>query len=516
MIGSGADAAIERHLARLSLPELVSLLTGADFWVTSAQPRIGLRSMVLSDGPAGVRGQRWDEHPSVALPAPTSWAASWDETLVARLAGLLAGEARRKGVDVVLGPTVNLQRSPLAGRHFECLSEDPLLSGRMGVAYVRGLQAVGVAATAKHYVANDAETRRFTVDVRVDERTLREIYLTPFEQLVTDGGVWVVMAAYNGVNGTTMTDHPLLTDPLVTEWGFDGVVVSDWYATRSTEASAVAGLGLVMPGPGGPWGQALVAAVADGSVPAALVEDKARRILRLARRVGALPDTAVPVEQPDAPSPEEIAALLRHAAADGMVLLRNAGEALPLDPRSLRRVAVLGPNALIPAVQGGGSIGVTAQYTVTPVHGLRAALGDGVHVAHATGVHNRPGLSPVSADLVTCPSCWRPGLAVRYLDREGRQLRAEHRTSGRLVWSGLRQSSWPAPRSRSPRASAPRRRDDGAWASPGWGRSPSAWTVSGSWRTSPWKTTTSPRSSLTLRSVGSPGPWRPARRSMSR
>ena len=429
------DADVERRLARMGLRDRVGLLSGAGYWVTAARPEIGLRAIVLSDGPVGVRGQRWDEQPSVALPCPTALAASWDEALVARLAGVLAAEARRKGVDVVLGPTVNLQRSPLAGRHFEYLAEDPLLSGRIGVAYVRSLQAAGVAATAKHYVANDAESNRFTVDVRVDERVLREVYLAPFERIVVDGGVWVVMAAYNGVNGATMTENALLTHPLVDEWGFDGVVVSDWYATRSTGASVLAGLGLAMPGPTGPWGDALATAVEDGTVPVAVVDDRARRLVQLAARVGALTDVP-PAGAPARHSPADVARLLRDAATEGTVLLRNAGDLLPLDRRALRRVAVVGPNAAVPAIQGGGTAGVTAQYAVTPLGGLRAGLGDEVEVTYAAGAVNRPGLSPVPVDAAACPHCGRPGLRVRYLDPDGRLLRAEHRTVGRLVWFG--------------------------------------------------------------------------------
>jgi beta-glucosidase len=434
MTVAGLELSVVRRLGALTRRERVRLVTGAGFWCTAAAPELGLRSMVLSDGPVGVRGQRWDEHGSAVLPSPTAWAASWDEVLVERLGGLLAAEARRKGVDVVLGPTVNLHRSPLAGRHFECLSEDPLLSGRIGVAYVRGLQVHGVGACAKHYVANDSESSRFTVDVRVDERTLRELYLAPFESLVVDGGVWMVMAAYNGVNGTTMTGNLLLTDPLVAQWGFDGVVVSDWYAARSTVASALAGLGLVMPGPAGPWGEALVDAVGEGSVPADAVADKAARMLRLAGRVGALADE--PVGAAEGWSGDRATQLLRGAAAEAMVLLRNAGAVLPLDCGSLGRVAVLGPNAAEPTVQGGGSAELTADHVITPLQGIRAALGNEVVVEHVTGAYNRPGLSPIRAECVTCPACGRPGLAVRYLDPAGRQLRAEHRMSGRLVWFG--------------------------------------------------------------------------------
>jgi beta-glucosidase len=385
----GEDA--ERLVSALDVAAQVGLLTGAAYWTTSAAPGVGLRPMVLSDGPVGVRGQWWDEEPSAALPSPTGWAATWDEPLVARLGGLLAAEARRKGVDVLLGPTVNLQRSPLAGRHFEYLSEDPLLSGRIGAACVRGLQSAGVAGTAKHYVANDSETKRFTVDVRIDERALREVYLAPFEHLVVDGGVWVVMAAYNGVNGSTMTDHPLLTDPLVTEWGFDGVVVSDWSATRSTTASALAGMGLVMPGPGGPWGADLLAAVRDGSVPRAVVADKVRRLLRLAGRVGALGESA-PVAVPAPRRGDDAAGLLREAAAAAMVLVRNDGDTLPLRRSSLRRVAVIGPNAAEPAVQGGGQ-GDDRQHTG----------GGGAH-QNRSGKSRAASRKPASATATTRPT----------------------------------------------------------------------------------------------------------------
>src|SRR4051812_2688490 len=222
---------LHERLAALSLEQKVRLLTGADFWSLHAEPAAGLRRIVMSDGPAGVRGERWDERePSANVPSPTALAATWDVGRVERLGRLLAWECRRKGVDVLLAPTVNLHRTPYGGRHFECFSEDPLLTARIGVAYVRGLQDEGVGATVKHFVANDQETERFTLDADVDERVLRELYLAPFEAIVREGGVWAVMAAYNGVNGTTMTESPLQRDVLKGEWGFDGVVVSDWFA----------------------------------------------------------------------------------------------------------------------------------------------------------------------------------------------------------------------------------------------------------------------------------------------
>ncbi|MFF3447690.1 glycoside hydrolase family 3 C-terminal domain-containing protein [Streptomyces sp. NPDC002667] len=288
MRGTGDEAEREALLGKLTLREKVRLLTGATTWRTRAEPVLGLREMVLSDGPAGVRGQSWDERePALLLPSASALGALWDEKLVERLGGLLAAEAHRKGVDVILAPTLNLHRSPLGGRHFECLSEDPELTGRTGAALIRGIQARGVAATAKHYVANDSETDRLTVDVRVSERALREVYLAPFEAAV-EAGVRVVMAAYNGVNGATMTASPLLENPLKGEWGFDGVVVSDWGAVRTGEPSARAALDLAMPGPENAWGEALVRAVEEGRVPRTTVDDKVRRLLRLAAACGAL------------------------------------------------------------------------------------------------------------------------------------------------------------------------------------------------------------------------------------
>ncbi|HEY1621829.1 MAG TPA: glycoside hydrolase family 3 N-terminal domain-containing protein, partial [Streptosporangiaceae bacterium] len=238
-------------VAELTLEEKVGLLTGQDLWSTVPAQRIGLRSMILSDGPSGVRGQSWDERdPSLNLPSATALSASWSPELAAEYAAVIAAEARRKGVDVVLGPTINLHRSPLGGRHFEAFSEDPLLTARLAVAYVESLQSLGVGATPKHYVANDFETQRFTVDVRVGERALRELYLRPFEDSVTTARAWLVMSAYNSVNGATASENDLLETPLNDEWGFDGVVVSDWTAVRSTEAARHA-QDLAMPGPRG-------------------------------------------------------------------------------------------------------------------------------------------------------------------------------------------------------------------------------------------------------------------------
>ncbi|MFZ0973109.1 MAG: glycoside hydrolase family 3 N-terminal domain-containing protein, partial [Solirubrobacteraceae bacterium] len=324
------ESDLAARVASLSLEQKVRLLTGADFWSLHSEPAAGLRRLVVSDGPAGVRGERWDERdPSANVPSPTALAATWDEELIEELGGLLASEARRKGVDIVLAPTVNLHRTPYAGRHFECFSEDPLLTARIGVSYVSGIQDGGVGATVKHFIANDSETERMTLDAHIDERTLRELYLAPFEAIVREAGVWSVMASYNAVNGEPMTESSLLRDVLQRELDFDGLVMSDWFATSSTDASARAALDLVMPGPDGPWGEALVQAVRAGKVDPATIDDKVLRVLRLAARVGALEGTAP--SRPPAFDDHDIAAALRRIAAAGFVLARNERALLPLD-----------------------------------------------------------------------------------------------------------------------------------------------------------------------------------------
>ncbi len=427
---------IESALGRLDLGQKVRLLTGSGFWGTYPEPLVGLRAMVLSDGPAGVRGVTWDEREtSVNVPSPTALAATWDEPLVERIGALLAGEARRKGVDVLLAPTVNLHRTPLGGRHFECYSEDPLLTARIGTAYVRGVQSGGVAATVKHYVANDSETERMTVDVQVDERTLRELYLAPFEEIIRDARPWLVMAAYNGVNGATMTENRLLADPLKSVWGFDGVVVSDWLATTSTEESARAALDLVMPGPTGPWGERLVAAVGAGAVSETDIDEKLRRLLLLAARVGAL--DGIPPAVPLAAAPgAERADLLRETAARAMVLVRNEEAALPLDRATVRRVAVLGPNAETARTQGGGSAWVSPERLVSPLDGLRAGLGSDVEVSYAAGARTSRALQAVPIAATRDPVSGEPGLRVHLVDAAGEVLVDERRLSGTLRWIG--------------------------------------------------------------------------------
>ncbi|BAU82965.1 beta-glucosidase [Streptomyces laurentii] len=382
------ERVVEAALAALDLDTKARLLAGRDMWSLPALPAIGLASLVLSDGPVGVRGVRWSaDDPSVALPSPTALAASWDPGLARRAGRLLAQEARRKGVHVLLAPTVNLHRSPLGGRHFEAYSEDPYLTGALATGYVQGVQDGGVGTTVKHFVANDAETDRFTVDNRVADRPLRELYLAPFEAVVANAHPWGIMTAYNQVNGTTMTEHRhLVHDVLRGEWGFDGVNVSDWMAARSTRAAIDAGLDLAMPGPQTVYGPALAAAVRAGEVDEAAVDTAVRNVLRLAARVGAL-DGAPPVVTTP-PAPVDGAALAREIAHRGVVLVRNEGGLLPLAPdrpggtpapapATPATVALSGAAARDARVLGGGSAQVFPDHVVSPLDGLAAALPDG-------------------------------------------------------------------------------------------------------------------------------------------
>ncbi|MFK4853536.1 glycoside hydrolase family 3 protein [Microbacterium sp. ZW T6_19] len=414
-------------LEKLTLEQKAALVQGADFWTTVPLPEIGLRALTLSDGPAGVRGPRWDERePSLNLPSGSALAASWDTDLAYRYGAAAASEARRKGVDVVLGPTINLHRSPLGGRHFECLSEDPELTAELGAAYVRGMQENGVAATPKHYVANDSETDRFTVDVEVDERTLREVYLAPFERAV-EAGAWSVMSAYNSVDGVTMTENDLLENPLNSEWGFDGVVVSDWTAVRSLD-SAAAAQDLAMPGPAPAWAD-LVEAVRDGRVQEADVDRKVLRILLLAERVGALEGTDAVT-----PAPLDGPAFAKEAAIEGTVLLQNSG-VLPLDASALAKVAIIGHNAKDARTQGGGSATVLPEKVVSPLDAIRAAL-PGAEVGYEIGAVVQEGVAEIPLESIVNPATGEPGLRVSFHDAEGTELFAENRRATALVWFG--------------------------------------------------------------------------------
>ncbi|MBW8091476.1 glycoside hydrolase family 3 C-terminal domain-containing protein [Streptomyces hygroscopicus subsp. hygroscopicus] len=435
--GDGAAEAVEKALGLLDLDTKARLLSGQDMWSLPAVPAIGLRSLVMSDGPIGVRGVHWTaDDPSVALPSPTALAATWDPELARRAGRLLAQEARRKGVHVLLAPTVNLHRSPLGGRHFEAYSEDPYLTGAIGTGYVTGVQEGGVGTTVKHFVANDAETERFTVDNEVGARALRELYLAPFETIVKNARPWGVMAAYNGVNGSTMTEHRWLQQGVLRgEWGFDGFIVSDWMAARDTVRALKGGLDVAMPGPRTVYGEALAAAVREGRVTEAELDGAVRRLLTLAARVGALDGAAPAVAPADRPGPIDGDALAREIARRSFVLLRNEaaggrGAVLPLGtggPGGVRSLALIGAAARDARVLGGGSAVVFPDHVVSPLDGLRAALPPDVALSYAVGADPTDELAPAAR-----------GFELRAVVRaaDGRVLGESRLPSGQVQWIG--------------------------------------------------------------------------------
>jgi beta-glucosidase len=378
-------ADIEGLIDELTLDEKTALTAGEDLWSTVEIERLSIPKIRVTDGPNGARGASLPGdggNTSVCVPCGSALGATWDVDLLRRVGVLLGQETRRRGCRVLLAPTVNIHRSPLAGRNFECYSEDPLHSGTLASAFVQGVQSQDVATTVKHFVGNEAEFERMSMSSVIDERTLREIYLLPFEMAVRDGGSLGVMTSYNRVNGTWCGESPALLDILREEWGFEGFVLSDWYAATSTE-SARAGMDLEMPGPARAFGPRLAEAVRAGEIDESAIDAQVRRLLTVFDRVGALgavtDDVGASVDLP------EDRALAREAATSAIVLLQNGG-ALPIDKAAVRRVAVIGPNADRAVMMGGGSASLTPAYRTSPLAALRDAFGDGVEIVHEPGV----------------------------------------------------------------------------------------------------------------------------------
>jgi beta-glucosidase len=382
------DSTASSMLAELTLGEKASLCLGSDFWHTAPVERLGIPAIMVSDGPHGLRTQPEEaDHvgisgsvPATCFPTACALGSSWDPQLVRRVGEALGREARAQGVAVVLGPGINIKRSPLCGRNFEYVAEDPLLSGVLGAALIDGIQSQGVGASLKHYAANNQETDRLRVSAEVDERTLRELYLAGFERAVTQARPWTVMCAYNKVNGTYASEHAwLLTTVLREEWGFDGLVVSDWGAVHDRVAALAAGLDLEMPPNLGVSDAAIVSAVNSGQLDEQVLDTAVARVLRLVDRATATTEPP-PVLDPDAHH-----ALARAAATECAVLLRNEDRLLPLRPSHGDTIAVIGEFARTPRYQGAGSSQVNPTRVDVALDELRAAVPDGVEVAFAAG-----------------------------------------------------------------------------------------------------------------------------------
>jgi beta-glucosidase len=429
---------VEQLLDQMTLAEQVSLLGGRNMWNTVPNDRIGLEKMRVSDGPGGVRGSKFDGPASMNVPCGTAIAASWDTALVREIGELLGREVVAKGARVHLAPTINLHRTPVGGRNFECMSEDPYLTAITAREYVLGVQSQGVASCIKHFVGNDTEFERMTIDSQIDERTLREMYLLPFEHAVRDAQVMSIMTSYNRINGAYAADSTwLLRDVLRGEWNFDGMVVSDWFGLHSTVEGIVAGLDLEMPGPTLHRGDALVAAVERGEVSADLVRDCARNILNLMERTGG---TGVPPGPEISRTDADDMATLRRASSSSMVLLRNESiggtPVLPLDMRGVTSIAVLGPNASRGMVQGGGSAHVTPTRVSHPLDAITERLGSSVRIEHSAGCNINKKLPEIDARLLQ-------NVSLDYyrdpaeLD-DAQSVPAESGTTGvfRLIWAG--------------------------------------------------------------------------------
>lgn len=423
---------IESLLDQMTLQEQVALLSGADFWTTVPVPRLDIPAVKVSDGPNGARGGIFKDGPSTAcFPAGIALAATWNPDLVQQAGAALGQEALLKGARVLLAPTVNLHRTVFNGRNFECHSEDPWLSSEMAVAYVRGVQSQGVAATIKHFVGNESEYQRMTMSSDIPERALRELYLLPFERAVKEAGVWAVMTSYNRLDGTFAADHRrLVTQVLREEWGFDGLVMTDWFAGHDTVQSVQAGTDLEMPGPARERGDKLVQAVNQGLLPAQAVRDCARRVLRLMQRVGSFQDPVIPAERADDLPAHR--ALIRELGAQGCVLLKNECRTLPLEKTPGARVALIGLAARVPQIMGGGSATVNAHYRIAPIDALRAQWPQ-ASFTHSVGadIHRWvPVLhAPVTIEYFDSPDLDGPVVQVQQVDNT-EQMWTEHRPEG--------------------------------------------------------------------------------------
>ncbi|HLG88555.1 MAG TPA: glycoside hydrolase family 3 C-terminal domain-containing protein [Alphaproteobacteria bacterium] len=398
-------------LGRLTLEEKVSLMSGGGFFSSQPIPRLGVPALRFTDGPNGVRSNEGEA--ATVFPTGSAAAATWNPDLIAKEGKAIGEEALALGDNVLLGPTVNIQRSPLGGRNFESFSEDPLLAGRLAVGFVEGVQSTGIGTSVKHFAANNQEFNRMEGSSDVDERTLREIYFPAFERAVKEAKPWTVMASYNKINGTFASENKwLLHDVLEQGWGYDGMVISDWGAVHSTVPAAAAGLDLEMPGPGAFYPGHLLEAVKKGEIGEAAIDDDVRRVLRLIFRTGVLDGKPLPKGEVDTPSHRAAA---RAVAEEAITLLKNDHNLLPLDAGTLKSVAIIGPDADKAVAQGGGSAHVIPAFEQTPLEALKAALGDNVKVSYAQGVDNDPAPPAIDARLLS-PTAARDkkGLAFEY------------------------------------------------------------------------------------------------------
>jgi beta-glucosidase len=417
MASASTDVDVDQLLKQLTLEEKISLLAGKNFWETVPIKRLGIPSAKVSDGPNGARGAQFQGGVRAAcFPASSCLAAGWDREVVSRIGVALAEETRSKGAICLLGPTVCPHRSPLGGRNFESFSEDPFLAGKLASTYIQGLQGQGVSATIKHFAANEQETRRFTMNVNVSERALREVYLKPFEIAIKEAKPWALMTSYNLVNGThaDMNEY-LLQTVLREQWGYKGLVMSDWGGCNSMAESINAGLDLEMPGPTiHRKTEDVKRAVESGKIDVKTIDARALAILNFVKQTGKFEHPETPPEQ--AIIKPEHQKLIREAGAQGAVLLKNEKSILPLKAKELKSVAALGL-AKECLAHGGGSATVNCHYKVTPYEALERVLGKDVKLEYAQGAQVFRNLPDMKDDLFDLDG--KPGLTLsRYQTRD--------------------------------------------------------------------------------------------------
>ena len=396
---AGESDAVEQKIrdliGKMTLEEKIDLLSGTGF-ETRPIPRLGIPPLNMTDGPVGVR---WDN--STAFPVSIAMAATWDPGLIHRVGWALGREVKAKGRHMLLGPCININRVPHGGRNFESFGEDPYLTSRIAVSYIEGVQSEKVVACAKHFACNNQEWERATIDAKVDERALREIYLPAFRAAVQEGGAWTVMSAYNRLNGHYCSENQyLLTDVLKNEWRFKGFVVSDWGAVHSTVPTANAGLDLEMPH-GEYLGGDLLAAARRGEVKENILDDKITRLLRVMFWAGLFDGPQK--TDPSVVNCKEHQTIARDVAKAGIVLLKNENSILPLNRANVKSIAVIGPNAAVARTGGGGSSQVFPYYAVSPLEGLRAKVGKNLALRYAMGCKIEGDITPIESSALRPP-----------------------------------------------------------------------------------------------------------------
>jgi len=386
------DAKIAQIISQMTLDEKIAMVHAKTIMSSEGVPRLGVAPLHYADGPFGVREEvgdgfrplGWPLDSATYFPTGSALAATWDPELAYKYGEGIGKEARLRGKDIMLGPAINIQRLPVGGRSYEYLSEDPVLTGALAVGYIRGMQDAGTAVCVKHFALNNQETNRGSVDVIIDERTMREVYLRPFEDAVKKGGSYTIMPAYNRINGVFCSENDALLNGILRgEWGFKGATVSDWGGTRSTVGCALGGLDVQMPGDNY-YGQALKDSVEAGVVPMAVLDSMVMHLLRVRFAIEAVPENVANTKVASTPEGRDAA---YKVARKSIVLLKNTDAALPLSKGKVKKIAVIGANAAEKTALGGIGAGVKSPYEITPLDGILAYVGDACEVVYAPG-HN--------------------------------------------------------------------------------------------------------------------------------